>query len=926
MDQGPPLLYSDTTAYPQRPSSGSSSHRPRSRTLTDIDDRASHVDPACDEACFGALGIALARTSVWEGATAPGARCDPSGGSAISLLGSASDSAYGTLDELDSARDDDEDDACELEGLLPTSDRGPQWRDRVEASFTARSRRRVQAAFGAEGWRVRTSSHVGNGLYWRYSFDQRRGPGRQDDTVHSPEDPQEPVFAFHDAYDADSSFDSLDSLLPPDSTRISASTSLCSSRSSPEPSECGESDSAATRLSVAHKRRRLLHAGGEKAGELAASSLARRHTLPRRNRARESGRKVSVASLKASRRSSASPSVEELASPSSSPPSSTPWSPFPPLTGAVVIATCVVSLASLVPHAPIFVPLSPVHLRHAASAVDFALQLVNAGFAPFLVQPTLPSAAFFVVNLCLVRDLDASTPATRPRAKGAVVAAVWGAVVGLRCLANWVFGRVVGWAHPQFLSTRAIHEVGAGLAPLLLPLYLIHLASSRRSDSLSASAPALLATSFLVPVTHGGAGLWLGICAAVVGLVASMGIATGRALLSSPSRSASPSSATVPVSRTSSRTSHYLAFLLLPTLALYPASPPSTPGQTDVAFSQLHPSHPILLTVLLMTAPRPGNPDFLLQTVDSWLGAFPDPDSALPFSATSLAANSTTLFPSDPPTSSRLRLVVYTHFATHPMFDLARAHFASSAKAAHYVTWARDPRAVVPGAQDRLDQRLHVARGLAHAAELGGAYVLLTEDDFPLCEDAGGEGGERSWHGAWEKLQAALVATNMRMPDDGAGVADDSGIGHCGLFIATGGSGLAIRAPLAARLPALLLGSDDPDGSAREAAAARGEIRLRREGEGADTPDLVIQDCLRGRLPECAVCAPGATGPDGSARRPSRRDGERVGKSGLAGTERLLQRHLGYNASTLPGRKYGREEWACGWRQPFNGEPDVLTV
>ncbi|BGP44960.1 hypothetical protein JCM10450v2_000775 [Rhodotorula kratochvilovae] len=921
----------DTAAHPQRRPSSRLPRRPRRHTLTGVDDGASPSSAARDEACFAALGIALARTSGWEdaaGALALGRR-DPSGGSASSLLGNASDSAYGTLDELDSARDDDDEEACELDALSPTSERGPEWRERVEATFTARSRRRVQAAVGADGWRLRTSSGAGDGLYWRRTLDQRCEPAGVDGTARtSPDVAQEPVFTFDVAYDADSSFESLDSLYPLGSTLPSASTSLCSSRSSPEPSECGESDSAATRLSMAHKRRRLLQVGGETAEELGASFLARRHTLPRRNRTREPGRKVSLVSLKGARRASALSSVEELAPPPSSLPSPTSSSPFPPLSRAVVIATCVVSLASLVSPAPLVVPLSPVHLRHAASAVDLALQVANAALAPFLVQPTVPSLTLSVLNLHLMRALDVSTSSTSSRAKGAVVAAVWAAIVSMRCLASWVFGRVLGWAHPQFLSARAIHEVGAGLAPLLLALYLIDLASCRRKDALPASVPALLAASFLVPAAHGGAGLWLGFCAVLVGLVASVGIAAWHALSTFSAHRPPASDAPIPATRTSSSISHFLAILLLPTLALYPASAPPTPAQTDLAFSQLHASHPTLLTVLLMTAPRPGNPDFLLQTIDSWLGAFPDPDPALPSSSTSLAANSSSLLPSAPPTSSRLRLVVYTHFATHAQFDLARAHFASSAKAAHYISWARDPRALAPGAEDRLDQRLHVARGLAHAAQMGGAYVLLTEDDFPLCEDARAEGEGRSWRGAWEKLQAALVATNVRMPDgdaleDGGG---DGAMGHCGLFLATGGSGLAIRTPLAARLPALLLGADDPDGSAREAAAARGEIRLRREGDGADTPDLVIQDCLRGRLPECAVCAPGVGGPEGSARRPSWREGERVGKSGLAGTERLLQRHLGYNASTLPGRMYGREEWACGWRQPFNGEPDVLTV
>lgn len=312
-----------------------------------------------------------------------------------------------------------------------------------------------------------------------------------------------------------------------------------------------------------------------------------------------------------------------------------------------------------------------------------------------------------------------------------------------------------------------------------------------------------------------------------------------------------------------------------------------------------------------MTAPRPGSPDFLLRTIESYLGALPSP---------SLSSSST----------SRLRLLVYTHFATHETFDAAQAHFATSSihgdKAAQYLQWYRDPRADA----NRLDQRLHVARGLEFASRDGGesAYVLLAEDDFPLCPDEDPEVGKRDyWDQAWRDLQTALVKTNLAMPDRTEVDEDEESAGHCGLFVATGGSGLVMRGFLAQKLPALLLGADDPQGLDRDARARRGEFSVKHEDQGADTPDLVIQDCLRGRLPECAVCAPpergllGAKGatrfPEGSARNGGGKSGDRWGKSGLAGTERLVQHHLGYNASTLPGRKYGKEEWACGWRQPF---------
>lgn len=412
----------------------------------------------------------------------------------------------------------------------------------------------------------------------------------------------------------------------------------------------------------------------------------------------------------------------------------------------------------------------------------------------------------------------------------------------------------------------------------------------------------ILAAGVALPVAAGGSGRWLPLCGAIVG--AALGfqqLACGCAQRGVSITWQKRSSVSQPA--------YILALVLLPLIAHAFAPTSRSTAALDHSFSRLHSTDPTLLTVLLMTAPRPGNPDFLVQTVESWLDAFPAP----PIETRAYGRNWTddSHSPTSVPTSSRIKLIVYTHFTKHDVFDASRARFDADPKARHYIEWHRDPRAL--HAQNRLDQRLHVARGLAYTASHETAYVLLTEDDFPLCSEPQGDGRTGTWH----QLQRALVRTNELMPD--AGLDGDRSPGHCGLFFATGGSGFAIRRSIAARLPALLLGADDVDGTLREAAAERGEVVLKREGEDADTPDLVIQDCLRGKLPECAdLCAPNvAFAPEGSARRAGGVLGDRYGKSGLAGTERLLQRHLGYNASTLPGRSYGREEWSCGWRQPF---------
>ena len=277
------------------------------------------------------------------------------------------------------------------------------------------------------------------------------------------------------------------------------------------------------------------------------------------------------------------------------------------------------------------------------------------------------------------------------------------------------------------------------------------------------------------------------------------------------------------------------------------------------------PQHDQLMTVVLMTAPRPGNPDFLTQTLDSYLVNLD-------------------------PASSRTRLIVYNHFSSHAAYDRALANRSDSALP---IDWIRRP-----GTVDRLDQRLHVARALAHAvaATTNSRYIMLAEDDFPLCDPA---------TQSWSKLLRGLHELDARMPDR-----EDGEPGHCGLFVGTGGSGLIMRSEIARRLPALLLGADDGDGE-------------RRERDGADVlveraPDLVIQDCLRGLLPGCEMCASGRSVRSAvvSARDPFGSVGDRRGKSGLAATERLLMRHLGYARSTS-GRTYPASWAQCGQRHPF---------
>jgi hypothetical protein len=59
-------------------------------------------------------------------------------------------------------------------------------------------------------------------------------------------------------------------------------------------------------------------------------------------------------------------------------------------------------------------------------------------------------------------------------------------------------------------------------------------------------------------------------------------------------------------------------------------------------------------------------------------------------------------------------------------------------------------------------------------------------------------------------------------------------------------------------------------------------------------PDIIIQKCLMGQLPECAACA-----------------------DSLVTSKTLLMYHIGYNTSTSQDRIYNKDEFQCGWRHPF---------
>lgn len=199
---------------------------------------------------------------------------------------------------------------------------------------------------------------------------------------------------------------------------------------------------------------------------------------------------------------------------------------------------------------------------------------------------------------------------------------------------------------------------------------------------------------------------------------------------------------------------------------------------------------------------------------------------------------------------SRMQAVIYTHFSTHAQFDAAKEHFSGTVKGQRYLKWVREEGG-------ELNQRLHVSKALSHVTDtFQSTYYALMEDDFPVC-------GKKEWH----EIETVIYKAEKNVPN------------HCGVFVGTGGSGLFLKPDMARLTSQLLL-------------------------KYVDTPpDLIIQNCLMGQLPECAMCA-----------------------DSLVTSKTLLMYHIGFNTSTSEDRSYKKDEFQCGWRHPFNGDPSVITL
>lgn len=210
---------------------------------------------------------------------------------------------------------------------------------------------------------------------------------------------------------------------------------------------------------------------------------------------------------------------------------------------------------------------------------------------------------------------------------------------------------------------------------------------------------------------------------------------------------------------------------------------------------------------------------------------------------------------------------VFTHSSNHPAFDHTR-HIFSDSNINFYVDRDSHPDYVS-------GQYLHLAEAFRWVVEKSpkAEWVMLVEDDFPICQ------GDRGWNSVRQVMQ---VLENSRQKGNPIPTKQ-------GGFVGTGGSGLIIHHTTLPILSLLL--------HTHAETASRLPLGVSRR-----PADVVLQDCLLGVDPLCAQ-----------------------GKK-LVITSRLVMDHIGGMVTTNPYKALNSDKWRCGWRHPFHGRPQVEVV
>ncbi|RXW20613.1 hypothetical protein EST38_g5221 [Candolleomyces aberdarensis] len=467
--------------------------------------------------------------------------------------------------------------------------------------------------------------------------------------------------------------------------------------------------------------------------------------------------------------------------------------------------------------------------------------------------------------------------------------ALWIYIALARTLAGWVLSRCVGWALPRLFRHWALYEPSSGFGPMLFVLSVWQTTDTlviiRTTQGVLPGPPTrrygylphalvfgmLLCWLENAPWTYGIALL---ACFAIVLalLILSfvfprLGAASNQterifddggdaemAIIGEPLSQPSPST------KLSLRRTITLGLLSLVIMeAPYNIFPIFTPITLTPMPPPPSPPSP-LLEILVLTYPRSdleANLKIMQTTIQSYLPLLGNDTHLSIFTH----ATEHRAFERLQQTFSDSTITFFADNDTHP--DAYEGHYLHLAEA---FRWVSGPRPNLPQAE----------------------WVMLIEDDFPLCA---GHVGRDALRRVLTILEASRPSPDSPVPRRRGG------------FIGTGGSGLIIHNTL---LPILQL-------VLHAHAEKQSKLPL---GGNRRPPDLVLQDCLLGKDPLCALTR-GDVCPDQNSK-PS--------NCGLVITSRLVMDHIGGMYTTTVGKATNSDKWRCGWRHPFHGSKGVEVV
>ncbi|KAI8366000.1 uncharacterized protein BYT42DRAFT_505407 [Radiomyces spectabilis] len=486
-------------------------------------------------------------------------------------------------------------------------------------------------------------------------------------------------------------------------------------------------------------------------------------------------------------------------------------------------------------------------LRFTCSSPSYVIyrhDIANLLLSPFIFSGSLHALLLFGWNVLILGLFEESLAhmlgGTRRFVQ--VLFCMFLAVAGLRQAIGYLFSKSTGWAVPSLFFSNALHECNQGIAPFLFSLLVVQSLSiddkyilmyGNDDTNHKVTVRKVTLQLFMCMVNYAGKNiLWWSLTGLLVGYMAMLAIQASLARDKKHQHDINDVSEFIKVE-------HYRRTPLW--RLLWTAVKQGT-ALVLVTLPLLFICNQYYTREVLV------DPAVLNQiTHDRYLFSFvimTAPRRGNPAFLSRTLESYLTNWPVNPEPGSlydRMQMLVYTHFTNHTQYDVARHNYADDSRGRHYLKWIREDG-------NLLNQRAHVSKALSLAADqYQSTYIALVEDDFPVC-------GSREWR----HIESVIYAANQQVP------------GHCGVFVGTGGSGLFMKPKIAKLASGLLLKYNDMP------------------------PDIILQKCLMGDLPECGECS-----------------------QTLVTSKTLLMYHIGFNTSTSQDRSYKKDEFQCGWRHPF---------